>query len=168
MIWEFGKKLKNPSDLDTIESEWGVLLPKKLKDIVIEHDHASPPNNRNIFKTKLGDERCFGGFCYFNLEESGNVISDYNAIRNRLPDKVFPFAEDPGGNFICLDYKVLNVAGEPQVVFWNHEYKIEGLESGEETYETVVVSASFEEFLNNLYGRETNEDFDLSEFEVFD
>ena len=41
-------------------------------------------------------------------------------LRNdRLPEGIIPFAEDGGGDQICLDYR--QGRRQPRVVYWSHE-----------------------------------------------
>ena len=73
----------------------------------------------------------------FNEEEDTNVFSTLRILRNNgLPNELFPFGEDPFGNYLCLFFNEKDVT----VVFWNHE-----------TNQIEKVSNSFLEFLNELY-----------------
>ncbi|CJH30980.1 SMI1 / KNR4 family [Streptococcus pneumoniae] len=47
------------------------------------------------------------------------MLQTYNSIKDRLVDKVYPFARDPFGNLLCFDYR--NNPQSPTVVFWDHE-----------------------------------------------
>ena len=41
------------------------------------------------------------------------------AIDGQLPERLFPIAEDGGGDLLCLDFRGGSAA--PPVVYWSHE-----------------------------------------------
>ena len=79
---------------------------------------------------------------------TGKTYTDVEAAlktyRGRIPSRLFPIGDDPGGNLICL-----STAGSDAgaVFFWDHEFERE-----EPTEDNVYfIAGSFEEFLNGLY-----------------
>ena len=62
-----------------------------------------------------------------------------------MPDFIFPIANDPGGNLICMDAK------DGKIYFWDHENEVDY-----SIYDDAVktnlhfVANSLKEFLNNL------------------
>lgn len=58
---------------------------------------------------------------------------------HELPQRLIPFGEDGGGNYVCFDYRHSDV---PSVVFWHHE-----LDADEGIF---PVAATFEKFLRML------------------
>jgi cell wall assembly regulator SMI1 len=74
--------------------------------------------------------------------DSSNILEvmkdlSYDA---QLPEKVIPFADDGGGDMMCLDYR--DDPGYPKVVYWAHE------ESKDESI--FPLARSFTEFLDML------------------
>ncbi|GFN33197.1 SMI1/KNR4 family protein [Paenibacillus xylaniclasticus] len=59
--------------------------------------------------------------CYKNEEklERKAIFYTYNAFKDCLPERVFPFADNGGGDLFLFDYRK-NV-NEPTIVFLDHE-----------------------------------------------
>ncbi|AJS61117.1 SMI1/KNR4 family protein [Paenibacillus sp. IHBB 10380] len=158
--WElaFGKITKN--QVTEVENEFNVKLPQEYVKIVMEFDGATV--NPNVFDVQ-GIVKVFGGLLSFTYEVEGeNIVEVYKEIKDRVPSKVFPFASDPAGNYICFDYRN---AEQPKIVFWEHEQAVshedisdEEFKNGklEELQEQAIfyVADSFSKFLTKLYGNE--------------
>lgn len=158
--WRKGNKIDSGS-LDKIETIWRVKLPEDFKEIVLSHNKGRP--NLNVFNTTESKGRVFGGLLNFDLNEKVNVLSDYQILKERLPERIFPFAEDPGGNFICFDYR--NNESIPQIILWNHE----GIVINERNiFKCELVSNSFSKFISQLYKTEAQSGFDFSQFEILE
>ncbi|HEY9007226.1 MAG TPA: SMI1/KNR4 family protein [Ohtaekwangia sp.] len=155
--WQSGSSL-NGLFLSRLEVEWNVTLPGDFKSVVLDNNYAYPLPN--VFDTEKSKGRVFAGLLNFNLQDKSNAIKDYLAIKSRLPIKVYPFAEDPSGNFICFDF----ATPKPTVIFWNHEGRIV---NGKDTYDVEFVADSFTDLLSKLYVSPfSKQDIDLSDFEV--
>ena len=72
------------------------------------------------------NEEVFNNLLSFDEEDSSNMIDTYNDVKDRLVEKVIPFAEDPFGNLICFDYRTNK---QPTIVFWEHEKAFNDKES---------------------------------------
>jgi hypothetical protein len=163
MEWLNGIRLKDVNDLTSIESEWKIKLPYTLRKIVSRSNKSYPGNY--VFNTEKTMERVFGGLLDFDLSSENNIRHHYEAIRDRLPEKVFPIAIDPGGNYICLDYRIDKEA-EPKIILWDHEGFIM---NGKGTYNIEYVASSFDNFLSGLYKDECKDsETDFSGFEMLD
>lgn len=73
----------------------------------------------------------------------------FEAVVDRLPSNVIPFAETPGGDLICFDYS--NDDTNPIVVYWDHELGFEDTEKS-----TCFVATTFEAFIESLYEMDEN------------
>lgn len=169
--WKFVKPLKDQSSIALIEKEWEVKLPTPFIDLVTKHNSGVP--EKTAFDTKLSVGKSFGELLNFNLDSNDNVLSEYKNIEDQLPPDVFPFAADPGGNYICFDYRINTK--NPQIVFWNHEerFVIEGnqmanpdVENEFELHIIEPVSDDLKEFLDKLYNIEIDDDDDFEGFEL--
>jgi hypothetical protein len=69
--------------------------------------------------------------------ENGWSVLAGLAVDHQLPDRVFPIAEDGGGDYLCLDFR--GGSAVAPVVYWSHEV------GGEEG--VVPVASSFSELL---------------------
>ncbi len=133
--WELAYPLDDDTAIKKIEKLLDRKLPVDFSKAVIEFNEASP-SKRN-FRTNTGVERVFCNLISFNEEEDTNVFSTLEILRsNGLQSELFPFGEDPFGNYLCLFYDEKDIA----IVFWNHE-----------TSKIEKVSNSFSEFLEVLY-----------------
>jgi hypothetical protein len=65
-------------------------------------------NNEEVFKHLLS----------FNLDSDFSILKIYNMLKERLADKIIPFARDPFGNYFCFDYRK---SENPSIVFWESE-----------------------------------------------
>lgn len=163
MKWLDGNKLNDVQNLNIIEKDWKVKLPSHLKSIIKDHNKSYPENY--VFDTEKSKERVFGALLDFDLSSKNNIQHHFQAIRERLPEGVFPIAIDPGGNYICLDYRIDKEA-EPKIVLWDHEGFIL---DGKETYNIEYVASSFDNFLSGLYKDEAKDsETDFSGFEMLD
>lgn len=123
-------KYASPIDAKIIENEAKknrVILPKLLIRIIHEGNNGSPSkkmfkysNNEDIFKTLLS----------YSKSDIENVYSAIKILKE-AGEKLYPFANTPAGNLICLQ-------GD-HVVLWNHE---NGL--------TTFISENIDTFLKSL------------------
>ncbi|MCK8823441.1 SMI1/KNR4 family protein [Fuchsiella alkaliacetigena] len=139
--WMFDKGSVSEEIIKTVEEKFGVIFPANYKEIVKENNGAQPVPDVYDFEGRK--EAVMNSLLHFNLEEQGNIIDVYEKMKDRLPELVYPFANDPFGNLICFDYR--NNSKNPEVVFWNHE-ETEGAISH--------ICDSFNELLFKLYDPE--------------
>lgn len=126
--------------ISKVEDIFGVIFPKDFIEVIIKNDGAYPKPNR--FKVN-GREEVFNNLLSFSEGDYSNIIDTYNDVRDRLIEKIIPFAEDPFGNLICFDYRVNN---QLQIVFWDHEKAVNCKDSA-----ISYVCDSFSGFLSMLY-----------------
>ncbi|WP_250675813.1 SMI1/KNR4 family protein [Paraclostridium ghonii] len=98
-----------------VENMFDVKFPKDYIEIVMKNDGGYPNPNRFDLN---GNEEVFNNLLSFDKEDCSNIIDNYNDVKNRLIEKIIPFAEDPFGNLICFDYRNNE---HPVIVFWEHE-----------------------------------------------
>lgn len=127
-----------PDDLAQLEQEWGVKLPEEYKTLVAAYQGMAPlpgvfsvgPKSTGVFNVLLTIKCHEGreGYCVRRVHE---VLKPY------MPKGIFPFAETPGGESICFDYRA-NPA-QPKIVLL--------------TVETFIypIADSLADFLNKLH-----------------
>src|SRR5258708_28814386 len=76
----------------------------------------------------------------------GNIRNVGAGARAALPQGVYPFANDPAGNYLCFDYRTC-MEGEPVIVFCDHEALDEDNPDASLSY----VCQSFSVLMNSLY-----------------
>jgi len=113
--WISENDIVKESIIEKVESILGVKFPNDYIEIIIKNNGGYPkPNRFNL----NGNEEVFNNLLSFDEEDCSNIINTYNDTKDRLIEKIIPFAEDPFGNMICFDYRNNN---QPVIVFWEHE-----------------------------------------------
>ncbi len=120
-------------DIEKLEIDFQIRFPSTYKKVLYRY-HGGRPNKRR-FTTNTGKERVLKTFLPVIKEYNVNVYHVKTWLK--LPNTMFPFANTPSGDYLCLNHDGVN---EPFVVLYHHE--IDGLE---------YVSKDFETFLNALY-----------------
>ncbi|MGG0458367.1 SMI1/KNR4 family protein [Bacillus mycoides] len=114
--WEYADAEVSETKIKEIGLQLGFQLPQDYIDCVKINGGASVlPEEFNVGNV----ERCFGSLFSFDEESSEYIVKKYEIYKPTLPQNVFPIANDPAGNLICLDCK--NNTENLIVVFWEHE-----------------------------------------------
>ncbi|ANY65695.1 1,3-beta-glucan synthase regulator [Paenibacillus sp. BIHB 4019] len=143
--------------VEAAAQQLGVEFPVDYIECVLENNGArvSP----ELFEV-AGKEKVFGNLITYDQDDDEFIVNVFHDYVDTLPEKVIPFAFDPGGNLICFDYQKNNE--NPSVVFWNHEgaaekavlINNEGMseEQAEETARRNIfyIAESFTAFLGKL------------------
>ncbi|PEZ09203.1 1,3-beta-glucan synthase regulator [Bacillus sp. AFS018417] len=140
------KKTITDEHIQQVEQYFGVKLPHDFIECVKQNDGGHP--QPNTFDIEGQDDDVINNLLTFDLESEYYILQRYENIKDRLVDKVYPFARDPFGNFLCFDYR--NNPQSPTVIFWDHEEEME-----EAIY---PVCSSFTELLDSLYEFEDEDD----------
>ena len=144
MKWKYCEPLNDSKKIDKVEEIFGIKFPLDFSNILMDNNAGHP--EKSLFDTNKSKERIFGSLLDFNLDNYNNILKVYLRIKDILPNDVFPFGSDPGGNYLCFDYR--NNLIEPEIIFWKHEGE---LIDGNEIYQTEYISINFKNFLMNLY-----------------
>jgi hypothetical protein len=132
--WLYGKNI-DLNEIAEVENKLNIIFPEDYKKCIIQNDGGYPALDTFIVN---GNEETFN-----NLLSISNVIEVYENIKDRLIDYIYPFAEDPFGNFLCFDYRESNLV---KIVFWEHE--IAFIDKNKAIY---YVCNTFSELLISLY-----------------
>ena len=130
LSWQYIKQLKDTNAIAKLAATVGITLSEDVVSFLKQHNGGRP--DKKCFDTNLSKERMIKSLLSFNEDDRGSAHAVVPALKK---DKsgLFPFASDPGGNYICID-----AAGK--IVFWLHE-----------TNEVEAISNSFTEFFLALY-----------------
>jgi cell wall assembly regulator SMI1 len=125
----------------TIEERLGVSFPPDYRACVKQCDGGWPkPRYFDYPDPSLGPvESCIGRFLSLDENREGNILAVVGWLSEQLPPGVVPIANDPGGDYVCFDYRS---GATPTVVYWMHE------ESGDEAI--VPLAPTFSAFLDRL------------------
>jgi len=132
--------------LEQFEALLGTRLPDEYRQFLLQHNGGKPTPSVFMISADEGDamlHHVYGlhdGPLHIRLDRARQTYLD------RMPRSLFPIADDPGGNAICL-----GISGNERgkVYFWDHE--MEADEGDEPTFENVyLVAESFASFLKSL------------------
>ena len=132
IFWKYVTPLKEGTEIDVFEIKYCFQIPQDLKECLYKNNGGVPSLSTYDFADNKG--KVFGGLLSFNNDDPDNI---YDYVDLFITDdgkrlKMFPFAIDPAGNFLCIE--------NGKVVFYNHEYD-----------KTSVICKSFSDFLETLY-----------------
>ncbi|MBU5316210.1 SMI1/KNR4 family protein [Clostridium bornimense] len=171
VLWNWDEELSNEKIIE-LEKLWNIKFPKEYVEIIKAHHGASvrmeidgvlyihcgidiPKWHGGRAGVRLADyEGCDG-------IETWEIVHSYEAFKECLPEpeKIFPFADDGGGNHYFFDYRDNDT--EPSIVFLDHGESIieDELDEDELEERTVAewqdltlykVADSFSEFLDKI------------------
>ena len=128
MNWKY-IKATNTECIEKVDKDFFVNLPRDLKDIILKFNNGRPENS--TFDTDKSTGRQFKKLLSFNREDRENVYFFVDIVR-QFDNELFPIANDPAGNFICLK--------NSEIVFLN-------IESGK----TEFIANSITDLISKLY-----------------
>ncbi|MCS1350225.1 SMI1/KNR4 family protein [Mechercharimyces sp. CAU 1602] len=143
IIWEDGEQI-DYGEIRSLEAALDITFPDDYVQVIKNNNGAIPtPPNFNI--ENHGYNIMFMLLSVRENDTEYGLMSVYKRINRFLPNKVYPFACDGFGNYICFDYRR---GREPIVVFWDHEEVLDDQE-----YQLFFIASSFGEFTRKFYNR---------------
>ncbi len=133
-----------------------VVLPHKLKEIVLLCDGANFKKNIFIYSSKSSDfyeNSSIGMFHIFSTDEElrgESFAKYYNNPPEFFPEGIISFASVGNGDLICFDYRADPQTDNPPIVMWEHEA------AGSEEAVSFI-APDFEAFMNMLMSDEEAE-----------
>lgn len=128
ITWKRGSKI-DESTIKKVETKFGITLPGDYKRIIINHNNARP--SVSTFDTESSTEHVFKKLLSLK-EDDLETVYKAKKVLSTIDDTLFPFANDPAGNYLCFKNGV--------VVYWLHEDN-----------SVLKVANSFTEFIAKLY-----------------
>jgi hypothetical protein len=126
-----------PGSLEALERQWQLLLPAEYKRIMSSSQGMTPqPAGFNVGRA----ETSLGVLLTLTEHEKWpeySLLRTYESTRHYVHPRIFPFAQTPGGEFVCFDYRV--TAEQPAIVFITVEGDIH------------PIADSFTDFLSKLH-----------------
>lgn len=127
--WKYSSEI-DAAAVRRVEAEYHVTLPVSLRQAIMEGNNGCPSLYR--FDSEAEDEHVFKTLLSYDERDVENVFLAVETLRKSHDEDLFPFADDPAGNLICLE--------NGAVVLWCHE-------NGKRDR----VASSVDDFLNSLY-----------------
>ncbi|MCY9306847.1 SMI1/KNR4 family protein [Bacillus spizizenii] len=130
------------SQIEEVEEKLKIKFPTDYKEFIKDHNGCSPIDKKVVL---FQDSR----ESINNLLSIGDptrpidLLNTIDNVKDRLVDKIIPFATDAGGNLFCFDYRTSSQ--QPVIVFWDHEIAYEDKESS-----ISYVCDSFTELMDKL------------------
>ena len=139
--------------IEEFEKEFGYLLPRTYKELIIKHNGVSFYEDNFNFIDIDGDE-CERNFVFHKFTyEKGGIYDFQQGVSDPLYDGIPSLVAIAGtgeGDAVCFDYRDNLKGDNPKVVLMLHDEFIEN-EDGSETSVVCDVANSFDEFLDILY-----------------
>ena len=126
--WKYATPISEKK-IAKVEKLYGVQIPDELKAVIKEGNNGVP--SKRFFDTDKAKEHEVKTLLSYNKGDIENIYSAAEILKE-AGENLFPFANDPAGNLICLS--------ENEVVLWNHE-----------TNEIERIAGSVDEFFVMLY-----------------
>lgn len=145
LSWKHCEPPVDDSVVDDLERKLGVTFPQDFRD-VMKLCHGGTPIERSDFEyphPRYGPVGvCLGALLTLHRTGAGSILGIMESLSHddQLPAGLIPFADDGGGDYMCLDYREASDA--PRVAYWAHERG---------KHDSVFPLAdSFREFLDSL------------------
>jgi cell wall assembly regulator SMI1 len=138
------------AQINQLETAIQAKFPESYKNFLLQHNGGSPEpcvfEYIDASETRLGCINNFLGIHSGELSNLHDYIETYKVFQKRLPDDVFPIANDPGGNLICISLAAHDTG---TIYFWDHE--LEADEGEEPSYANLFfIARSFDDFIKSL------------------
>ncbi|WP_162257242.1 SMI1/KNR4 family protein [Paenibacillus sp. Soil724D2] len=139
--WILAKEELSREDVVRVEKQLNISFPRDYVECVLHNNGGQPIPDIFDFEGHKGS--VMNALIHLNSEEDMHVIDVYEKIKDRLPQSIYPFADDPFGNYLCFDYRYGN---SPVIVYWDHE-------KSQQDKNTAIsfVCGSFSEMLGKLH-----------------
>jgi len=154
VTWEDADPPVDRSVIAEVENAWGIKFPEDyVQCAMVNHGGRPWPNlffsGEEVFQTLLSFKPPHPW-----KATNHDCIVDYYAMlaeQELLPDRVYPFAYDPAGNYLAFDYRTSS--DKPSIVFLLHERM-----DADDHFTAVPVSDSFTELLDGLTAGDDEEE----------
>ncbi|MBH5319428.1 SMI1/KNR4 family protein [Paenibacillus sp. GSMTC-2017] len=162
IIWDRSDGTTSRESIAKVEKKLGVSFPDEYITIVMNYNGSCPtPCLYKIYGKETGNayKKIFGYLIPYGLQDRPNFLEEYTVLKKMLPKNVIPFADDPGGDYICFDFRS---SDEPKIVYADMEVAVhvdnctrkERLSGEVEKMQEEAlydVADSFAEFIDNLF-----------------
>ena len=96
--WKRGSHI-DESIIKEVETTFNISLPEDYKKVIAENNNARP--SISTFDTEVSKEHVFKKLLSLKHDDIENVYKAKKVL-STVDDSLFPFANDPAGNLICL------------------------------------------------------------------
>lgn len=132
----------NVKDIEKFEEFIGEKLPNDIRKYFEKYNGGKWTKNIFLISSEDGKSSLHHVYGFFNSPDYKSMYSNYDSLKFRIGPEFVPFADDPGGNQICIS---VNKDTYGYIYYWEHE--LEGSNNS-----LVLISKSFNSFVNSLEG----------------
>lgn len=137
------------SVINAIENQLGVSFPEDYREFLLKFQGGYPIQTDFYLNDPHKSMVAVGVFLSTKQERAADyLLYTKSLLSDRLPMLVIPIAIDPGGDYICLDFRR---GVKPVVLYWHHE------RCGYPDEFTFIANI-FNEFLSLLYKPDIEEE----------
>jgi cell wall assembly regulator SMI1 len=142
------KQPLTPADLEAVEQRLGIRLPDDYRAWLLKHNGGRPKPAGFKYKLETGPYTDGVVAWFLGLHDGPHENFERDCRwwkgQHRLPENLFPIADDPFGNLICMSF---GGADKGKIYFWDHEE-----EGPEPSYDNChLIADSLQEFLEGLH-----------------
>lgn len=137
--WRFSKAI-SVEVIKAAESYFGIKFPSDYAHCAGNHNGGYPKPHSF---PHAGSVEALNNLITLDASGEYNIYEVYEHIRDRMAEKVVPFARDPFGNYLCFDYRR---SEQPVIVFWDHEVAYRDKDKA-----ITFVCNTFTELLDSLF-----------------
>lgn len=118
--WSGQREPLDEAALEAIEAFFGVALPDGYRECLRKYHGASPEVSDFDVEPSDGEpfQSCVGVLLTADPEDPENIVAAHDGMGNSADRKLIPIIDDGGGDFVCLDYRDVNV---PRVSYFRSE-----------------------------------------------
>lgn len=138
-LWD-EPRLATPQEFEQLELQWGVTLPEEYKRVAAAHQGMTP--EPGVFDVGRGTHviSVFLTVSGETGQDDYSAMGAFEVLKPHVPAGLYPFAETPGGEYVCFDYRESQL--QPRVVLITVEMDIH------------PIAGSFPEFLTALHSQD--------------
>jgi ankyrin repeat protein len=144
--------------LRAFEERRGITLPEPYRRFLLQHNGGVPEPAHFTYLDEAGPYTDGKVTCFLAIHDGHHMsledaIQTFKIDEKRMPDRIFPIADDESGNQICI-----SVAGPDTgvVYYWDHEHELEALADNPEDEPGDAnlhkLADDFDHFLERLHG----------------
>ena len=143
VTWSDGEGKAKESEIMKVEKALGIRFPDDYRTFVKTHRGGTPSPQELKIRGRRSPAVVRTLLNFIPDDASDYILENHDWIKDRLASGLVPIAKDPGGNYICFDFRG---KGVPTVVWWEHEDNARR--------KLLPIAASFTKLLDSLYEEE--------------
>lgn len=117
-VSQHSRPILTEGEIDRVEIALGIRFPTDYKEIIHKYNGAIVRPNIIEFGNEEEMFKYLLNLLPSDIFDLLRITKQFHK-EGRLPEKVIPIASDPGGNYFCYDFRILE--SHPPIVFYDHE-----------------------------------------------